>query len=118
MTAYEVGLNPDSFYISYILKCRPRKAYDKKTARDICIKYLWGQLDKVKPEVVFVLGNVACQAFFGDPTVEVKNIRGRIHEVRNYKTTVSYHPLAIRRRPVLYKYFFEDWELTAKQIQT
>lgn len=115
--AYEAGIEPSSLYISYILKCRPRKAYDKERARSICINYLWEQLEIVNPTIVMCLGNVACQSFFGDPNVEVKKLRGKVHSVRGYHTITSYHPLAVRRRPVLYKYFLQDWNLLAKQLQ-
>ncbi|WP_139492702.1 uracil-DNA glycosylase family protein [Brevibacillus dissolubilis] len=57
--AYEVGVSAEDLYVTYILKRRPVKAYDKERTRE--------------------------------------------------KTTVSYHPLAVRRRPNLWKYFMEDW---------
>lgn len=114
--AYEAGLQPESLYVTYILKCRPRRAYDKPTARSVCIKYLWEQLESMNPDIIMCLGNVACQSFFQDPTVEVKNIRGKVHLVRDYKTVSSYHPLAVRRRPVLYNIFLQDWQLVADQL--
>ncbi len=114
--AYGAGLDSESLYVTYILKCRPRRAYDKPRARSICIKYLWEQLESVKPDIIMCLGNVACQSFFQDPTVEVKNIRSEVHHVGGYKTVASYHPLAVRRRPVLYKYFLQDWELVVAQL--
>ncbi len=114
--AYEAGIVPGSMYISYILKCRPRKAYDKETARASCINYLWDQLETVKPRLVMCLGNVVCQSFFGDPNAEVKKLRGKVHTVKDYRVVTSYHPLAVRRRPVLYKYFLQDWGLVAKTL--
>ncbi len=114
--AYEAGLDANSLYVSFILKCQPRRAYDKPSARATCIKYLWGQLQSSNPEIVVCLGNTACRAFFENPKVEVKNLRGKIHLVKTYKVAVSYHPLAVRRRPVLYKYFIQDWKLTVEQL--
>lgn len=115
--AYEAGIEPGSLYISYILKCRPRRAYDKKTARAICINYLWGQLETIKPLLVMCLGDVACQSFFENPDAAVKCLRGRVHKVRNYNVVTTYHPLAVRRRPVLYKFFLQDWRLAAEQLE-
>ena len=114
--AYEAGLEPGDLYLSYILKCRPRKAYDKVRARTICLSYLWGQLEAVDPVLVMCLGNVVCQTIFDDPGVEVKRLRGRLHTVRGYNVVASYHPLAVRRRPVLYKYFLQDWGLAAGRL--
>jgi DNA polymerase len=111
--AYEAGLDSSSFYVTYILKCRPRRAYDKPTARSICIGYLWEQLQSANPEIVFCLGNVACQSLFENQEVEVKHLRGKVQSVKNYKVIASYHPLAVRRRPILYTYFLEDWRMVA-----
>ncbi len=114
--ASEAGLEPNDLYISYILKCRPRRAYNKVRARTICLVYLWRQLEAVNPDLVMCLGNVVCQTFFDDPGAEVKQLRGRIHAVRGYNVVASYHPLAVRRRPVLYKYFLQDWVLAAGRL--
>ncbi|NMB40376.1 MAG: uracil-DNA glycosylase [Firmicutes bacterium] len=115
--AYEAGIESGLIYVSYILKCRPRKAYDKEKARAICINYLWNQLEAAKPAIVICLGNVVCQSFFGNPAAEVKQLRGKVHAVRDYSVITSYHPLAVRRRPVLYKYFLEDWRLAAAKLK-
>ena len=117
LAAHEAGLDLSSLYITYVLKCRPRRAYDKQTARSICIGHLWQQLESVNPKIVLCLGNVACQSFFEDPAVEVKQLRGKVHLVRNYEVIASYHPLAVRRRPVLYKYFLQDWKLAVSLLQ-
>ena len=106
--AYEAGLDSDALYITYILKCQPKRAYNKQTARSICIEYLWKQLASVNPAIVM--------CFFEDPAVEVKRLRDKVHLVRNYQVITSYHPLAVRRRPVLYKYFLQDWRLAASQL--
>lgn len=116
--AYEVGLNSTALYVSYVLKCRPIRSYNKEMSRSVCIKYLWEQIRSVNPLMAVCLGNIACQSFFGDSEVEVKNLRGKVHNVRDYKTVVSYHPLAVRRKPFLYKYFREDWELVVCYLST
>lgn len=115
-TAYEVGLDSKAFYVSYILKCRPTRKYNKEMCRSVCINYLWDQIKSVNPLIALCLGNVACQSFFGDPEIEVKYLRGKVYTVKNYKTIVSYHPLAVRRRPLLYKNFLEDWKLVASYL--
>ena len=110
---YMAGITPEKIYISYILKCRPVRRYDKPVSKGICIRYLWQQLDSVMPKLLMVLGNTAIQAFSGDETAEVKNLRGSIHIFNGYKTVVSYHPLAVRRRPNLKKNFLDDLRLAS-----
>lgn len=115
-TAYEAGLDSQSLYLSYILKCRPVRKYHKELCRSICIKYLWEQIEAINPAIVVCLGNIACQSFFGDPEAEVKRLRGQLRTVRDYRTIVSYHPLAVRRRPTLSRIFLEDWELVVSTL--
>jgi len=111
--ANQVGLGATDLYVTYILKRRPVRAYDKETVREKCMRHLYDQLEVKKPLFIMCLGNVATQSFFQDPTAEVKSLRGKLHEVRGFKTAVAYHPLAIRRRPNLWSYFLEDWKYLA-----
>ena len=115
--AYEAGIMPGSMYISYILKCRPRKSYDKTRSRAICISHLWKQLENASPQIIICLGDVVCQSFFENPEMSVKQLRGRMHKVKNYDVVCSYHPLAVRRRPALYQYFLQDWRLAASRLK-
>ncbi len=111
--AYEAGLGAEDMYVTYILKCRPVRRYDKESARSTCIAYLAQQLDRQKPVLVFCLGNTAVQWYFGDMEAEVKNLRGVWHDVKGLPTAVTYHPLAIKRRPNLKAQFLKDWQMVA-----
>lgn len=115
--AFEVGLSEKDLYVTYILKRRPIRAYDKPRTRELCMMHLDHQLEEKSPNLIFCLGNVAVQSFFGDSDAEVKTLRGRWHTVRGFSTVVSYHPLAVRRRPNLRRLFIEDWRLVAENIQ-
>lgn len=108
--ANEVGLTVDDLYITYIIKRKPTRAYEKETVRNICMNHLEDQLRVKKPKIVFCLGNVAVQSFFQNPNVDVKSLRGTIQQVKGFQTLVAYHPLAVRRRPNLWSYFIKDWE--------
>ncbi|USG65041.1 uracil-DNA glycosylase [Brevibacillus ruminantium] len=107
--AAAAGIKREELYLTYVLKRRPTRAYDKWTARAACMQHLLAQLQKHSPQFVFCLGNVASQAFFDNPEAEVKTLRQMWHFPRGCKTTVSYHPLAVRRRPNLWNTFMEDW---------
>ncbi|TCP20873.1 DNA polymerase [Scopulibacillus darangshiensis] len=110
------GMDLKDIYITYILKRRPRKAYDKPWAREMCMTHLNAQL-RQNPQFLVCLGNVAVQSFFDNPEAEVKHLRGDWHTVKGFPTAVSYHPLAIRRRPNLRKIFAEDWVLISKRVK-
>lgn len=105
----EAGLDTDSVYITYLLKCRPIRAYNKPAARAACLPHLLMQLLQKQPLVLFGFGNVVAEALF--PQMEnasVKELRGNWHEFQGYPIGFTYHPLAVRRRPNLMKYFVDD----------
>ncbi|WP_062104882.1 uracil-DNA glycosylase [Bacillus niameyensis] len=109
----QVGLTQEDIYVSYILKRRPVRAYDKDKTRNICIHHLYDQMHEQNPRLILCLGNVAVQSFFQDKNVDVKYLRGAWHMISGKKVTVAYHPLAVRRRPNLWESFLEDWQLVS-----
>lgn len=115
--AYTVGLGPEDLFVTYLLKCRPRRKYDKEFARRTCREHLWVQIEEQRPILAFCLGDTAVQWFFDDFSVGVKALRGQLYAVRGLQTGVSYHPLAVRRRPNLEPYFLEDWRLLANTLR-
>jgi|SRR5699024_7120341 len=114
--AYEVNLTKDDLYITYILKRKPTRAYEKEQTRHTCMQHLDEQIQVKKPSLIFCMGNVAVQSFFQSDEVDVKSLRGKWHDVRGVPTTVAYHPLAVRRRSNLWNYFLEDWQLVAERF--
>ncbi|KIL41585.1 uracil-DNA glycosylase [Gordoniibacillus kamchatkensis] len=113
--AAEAGLGEAELYVTYVLKCRPRRAYDKEEARSACFAHFQLQLLRQRPRLVLALGNVAAQTLFADPEAEVKRLRGSWHEVLGLAAAVSYHPLAVRRRPTLWGVFRRDWQMVAEK---
>ncbi|MBM7608127.1 DNA polymerase [Lysinibacillus composti] len=113
--AFHVGLTPDDLYVTYVLKRKPTRAYDKEQTRKICMNHLEAQLQTKRPQMIVCLGNVAVQSFFQNQELDVKSLRGQFHHVNGYKAAVAYHPLAVRRRPNLWSAFLEDWQLIAAQ---
>jgi uracil-DNA glycosylase family 4 len=114
--AQQSGINLDRLYITYVVKCRPLRSYNKRHARMTCIEYFYEQVKDHKPKVILCLGNVALQTLFDDDSAEVKKFRGQWHLWNGLPLAVSYHPLAIRRRPNLFPYAILDWEIVAKKI--
>lgn len=115
---HEVGLNKELIYVTYILKRRPVRAYDKESTRQICMhRHLDEQIQVQQPSVILCLGNVAVQSFFQNSEVDVKGLRESWHDVKGYPTTAAYHPLAVRRRPNLYRLFIQDLAFVASRIQ-
>jgi uracil-DNA glycosylase len=112
--ARAAGVSDQDLHVSWVLKCRPRRAYDKEGCRAACRPYLEQQLTAPGVRVVFCLGNVALQALLGDPEAEVKQLRGRMLEHGGRPLVVSYHPLAARRRPNLFGLLVADFGLVGQ----
>lgn len=74
--ALQAGISLGNLYITYVVKCRPLRTYNKSHARMTCIKYFYEQVSKYSPKVVLCLGNIALQALLDDEAVEVKKFRG------------------------------------------
>lgn len=110
------GIRLEDLYVTYILKRRPVRAYQKEQVRSICMQHLSQQIEANKPKMIICLGNIAVQAFFENPEAEVKNLRGDWHNVSGIPTAVAYHPLAVRRRPNLWNLFIEDWRMIAERL--
>ncbi|MDI9476325.1 MAG: uracil-DNA glycosylase [Natronincolaceae bacterium] len=113
---YRVGLDVNNVYITYLLKCRPLRQYDKARARAFSKPFLIQQIKKMQPEFVVYLGDVVVQSVFDDNEAHVKNLRGAWHTIMGYPSVVSYHPLAVRRRPNLTSRFMEDWEMLSRRF--
>ncbi|MDP4093612.1 MAG: uracil-DNA glycosylase [Bacillota bacterium] len=116
LAAHISGLKMEDLYITYILKCRPLRKYNKEKARNTCMEHLKNQIQKQKPKLAFCMGNTAVQWFFDNMQAEVKNLRGIWHKIGNIPTCVTYHPLAVRRRPNLFQHFLNDWELLSQRF--
>lgn len=114
---HEAGVKPEAVYVSYLLKCRPLRAYDKPLAREACAPYWKQQLMDKKPSLLLGLGNVVVQTLVPGEEVDVKRLRGSWHQVAGLPAAFSYHPLAVRRRPVLMKAFLEDLTLVARRLK-
>ena len=52
----QVGLTEKDLYVTYLLKRRPHRAYDKESVRRACLKHLERQLGEKSPQWVICLG--------------------------------------------------------------
>lgn len=105
----EAGMDIHSVYVTYLLKRRPTRAYDKPATRAACLPHLQAQLLQKQPLVLFGFGNVVAEGLFPQKeNATVKGLRGSWHEFEGIPMGFTYHPLAVRRRPNLLRFFVED----------
>lgn len=105
----EAGIDVNDVYVTYLLKCRPMRAYNKPEARAACLPHLQIQLFQKQPLVLFGFGNVVAGAIFTNKEgASVKELRGSWYELQGTPISFTYHPLAVRRRANLLRFFVED----------
>ncbi|NMB33564.1 MAG: uracil-DNA glycosylase [Clostridium sp.] len=110
------GLNINDVYVTYLLKCRPLRRYDKERARAFSKPFLTRQIEKMQPVFIVLLGDTVVQTIFNNADAHVKDLRGTWHTYMECPSIVSYHPLAVRRRPNLANYFIQDWEMLSQRF--
>ncbi|MDD3654406.1 MAG: hypothetical protein PHO01_09515 [Desulfotomaculaceae bacterium] len=49
------GLTPNDVYLTFLLKCRPTRAYNRDESRAACLPYLSRQLAERNPRFLFPL---------------------------------------------------------------
>ena len=113
---HQATLAADDIYLTYLLKCRPLRRYNKEEARAFSKPFLIRQIERMQPKFIVCLGDVVTQTMFNDKDACVKSLRGLWHVVLGYPCMVSYHPLAVRRRPNLMRRFMEDWSMLAQRL--
>lgn len=102
-------------FMSIILKCRPLKKYDKEKARNFSLPFLLNQIEEIKPKFLVCLGDIVTKVMFKDKEVSVKDLRGTWHALNGLPAMVSYHPLAVSRRPNLSNFFKADFLMLANR---
>lgn len=106
--AAEAKLKLTDLYVTYLIKCRPRRAYDRAVAHAAGRRYLLTQIGQRQPRLLLLLGDVVVKAVTGDATASVRRLRGSVFSVHDIPAVAAYHPLAARRRPNLYPLLVAD----------
>lgn len=128
-TITEVGLDPETYYISNIVKVRPSDNRDPTPAEILAFKpFLDKELEIIDPELIITLGRFSMAKFL--PDVKISQVHGRIHKLKwnNRKIYVlpMYHPAAALRATQVKNQFIDDmkklpkilnWIEEQKQVQ-
>jgi uracil-DNA glycosylase family 4 len=94
-----MGLRREQVYIANVVKCRPpQNRTPEAEEANTCMQFLWRQIDAVHPEVLVALGATAATYLLGGKA-SLSSLRGQIHQVRNSKLIVTYHPAYLLRDP-------------------
>lgn len=100
-----VGIMRDDVFICNVLKCRPpqnRPPADEEI--ELCVPYLFEQIEIISPKIVVALGRFAAQSLL-QTQKPIGQLRGRVYRLGQSDLIATYHPSAILRnasnRPIL-----------------
>ena len=100
-----MGLSQDEIYVCNVVKCRPP---DNRTPNPdeaaACMRFLEGQLDAVKPQVIVALGRHAAENL----GVGGGGWRGRWGTFAGVRVMPTYHPAYLLRSPEQKRPVWED----------
>jgi uracil-DNA glycosylase family 4 len=106
----EAGIERSEVFITSVVKCRPPKnRKPKKGEIDACHPYLVAQMERIRPRVVCLMGNVAASTVIGKQGIAA--LRGQFFQDR---FLVTYHPAAILRNRTLMSTFVSDLKKAKK----
>jgi DNA polymerase len=106
-------LKRSKFYITNVLKCRPkidnRDRPPEKEEITACKPFLLKQIGVIKPEIIVLLGSVSIKALL-DEKLKVSEIHGKIIEKDGRIYFPTFHPSAAMRFPNVRRKMEEDFK--------
>ncbi|HTV04681.1 MAG TPA: uracil-DNA glycosylase [Acidobacteriaceae bacterium] len=111
-----MGLQRSQVYIANVVKCRPpQNRTPEPIEANTCMQFLWRQIDVVKPEILVALGATAATYLLGGKA-SLASLRGRIHQVRESRLIVTYHPAYLLRDPRQKGEAWKDLQIAMKEL--
>lgn len=105
MALEDAGMPRESVWITNTVRCRPKdnRAPAPHETRVCMEKYLYREIDVIKPRVIIALGMSALQSLVPDlPSTRMGDLRGRVFRTeikgREYPVIATYHPAFVVRK--------------------
>lgn len=121
-TLTKVGLPVDESKVHYTtaVKCAFPKRKGKQVPAEImrnCHKNIVDEINAVNPKMVLVLGKTAIQTVYGNTSIKVAEVMGRVTPIPGVSEDIIavpvLHPALIMRSPGEYKPFYASMQLVA-----
>lgn len=97
----EINLKIEDTYFLEAIKCYPKDRKYLNKCSENCKKYLFKQLEILKPKVVLSLGDAATKSILNIKYKKFSDVAGKEFDVNGYKVIPIYHPSPIS--PMSYK---------------
>ncbi len=103
-----IGMKREEVFIGNINRCRPPQNRQPQTDEAaICKPFLIREIAIVRPKVIVVLGNTACQNLL-DTKVGITKLRGNFQDYYGVKVMPTFHPSYLLREPSKKREVWED----------
>ena len=103
-----IGLRREDVYIANVIKCRPPGNRNPEPDEvDQCERFLFRQIDTIRPKVIVALGKFAAQSLLRT-TEPITRLRGREYTYRDAILMPTYHPAFLLRAPSAKREVWED----------
>ena len=103
-----IGLSREEVYIANVIKCRPPNNRNPEADEvATCERFLFRQLDVIRPRVVVALGGFAIRTLLHTDEA-VSRLRGRVFDYRGAKLVPTFHPAFLLRSPERKRDVWED----------
>jgi len=113
-----IGLQRQTVYIANILKCRPPNNRDPKPEEaEICVRYLYRQIELLQPKLIVAVGRIAAQRLLKTDTA-LSKLRNKLHVLPETQTPfiVTYHPAYLLRSPLEKRKAWQDLLFVKKTL--
>ena len=97
----EINLKIEDTYFLEAIKCYTKNRKFLNKCSENCKKYLFKQLDIIKPKVVLSLGDAATKSILNIKYKKFSEVVGKTFDINGYKVIPIYHPSPIS--PMSYK---------------
>ena len=111
-----IDLKREDVYIANVIKCRPPGNRNPEPDEvETCERFLFQQIDIIKPKVIVALGKFGAQTLLRtlDP---ISRLRGRVYDYRGAKLIPTFHPAYLLRNPSSKREVWEDMKLVKRLL--
>ncbi|MEN8253155.1 MAG: uracil-DNA glycosylase [Patescibacteria group bacterium] len=119
-TLIAVGLQPETVWISNIVKVRPPENRDPTPDEILAFRpYLDKEIEIISPKIIVTLGRFSMGKFLKD--VRISQVHGRLHKIKWQRKILfilpMYHPAAALRSTKMKQSFLADFEKIKKILK-
>lgn len=102
-----IKINYDDLFVSHIIKCNPGKNRISKDAIESCFSHLDKQLEVVKPQIIFALGEFSLSSLC-KKYMDMDLNHGKIFNYKGMDLISTYHPKDVLKNITLKKPVWDD----------